>query len=269
MWRWFAALAFLMVAGPLAATDSRLARLDTLETGRGWDAVGRLDIGGTGFCTAALIAPDRVLTAAHCLFDRRTGERIDPAQLEFLAGWRNGRAAAYRQVRRAVVHPDYAFDATDTAARVRNDLALLELQQPIRNTVITPFGIARPPRKGAQVGVVSYAVDRADAPSLQQLCDVKARQQGILVMSCSVDFGSSGAPVFLHGVDGPSIVSVVSAKAETDGGNVALGTALAGLLPALNAQLRAGEGHALPPPPSVNRVTAGARRETGAQFLRP
>lgn len=83
-----------------------------------------------------------MLTAAHCLFDRDTKERIDHSKVRFLAGWRNGRAGAYRDVRRAVVHPDYVYDGVVSSDRVRNDLALLELQRPINNTTIKPFGTA-------------------------------------------------------------------------------------------------------------------------------
>ena len=53
-----------------------------------------------------------------------------------------------------------------------------------------------------------------------------ARRDGALVLSCDVDFGSSGAPVFAD-VDGePQIVSVVSAKAMIRGRKVSLGTNL-------------------------------------------
>lgn len=274
---WLAAAfaALTSVSGPAAADDAtELNALMTAYDARGWEGVGRLNIGWGGMCTGALIAPRLVLTAAHCLYDSRSGTLINPTSIEFHAGYRNGRASASRKVRRAVVHPAYVYTGNDGDLQVSNDLALLELSSEIRLSNVQPFSTGKRPRKGQRVGVVSYAHDRDESPSIQEVCHVLARQRGTLVLSCDVDFGSSGAPIFAE-VDGkPQIVSVVSAKAEVRGRKVSLGTNLEKPLAEMIAMMQNGTGLVASSKPEIRAVRGKDKPRRlnggdGAKFLRP
>jgi protease YdgD len=158
----FALIAALVLhALPAIAQEAPLVSLQTADDSKGWNAVGRLNLGKHGFCSGALIAPDLVLTAAHCLYDKTTGARIPAQDIEFLAGLRNGRAEAYRKAARAVAHPEYIYSGNGELDRVGFDIALIQLDQPIRQPSITPFATADAQGIGAVIGVVSYAQDRA------------------------------------------------------------------------------------------------------------
>ncbi|MGC9419603.1 MAG: trypsin-like serine peptidase [Rhodovulum sp.] len=262
-------LALLLLAALPAASDTGLRRLDQRADLLGWEAVGRLDQAGGGFCTGVLVAPDLVLTAAHCLFDR-TGQRVDPARLTFRAGLSEGTAIAEVPGRRAVIHEGYRPDDPDAMARLRADAALVQLARAIPAAVAAPFAPGRAVGKGGRISVVSYARGREDALSWQRGCTVLDRARGVYAFSCDVWFGSSGAPVFENSSGRARIVSIVSAGNREGGETVAFGLDAAAALTALRAALRAGRGVFPEQGFTARRLpAAGNSRDIGARFVRP
>mgnify|MGYP003888069503 CR=1 FL=1 len=59
-----------------------------------WVSIGRVNRGGRAFCTGVLIAPDKVLTAAHCLYDTAQGQWAPASAIHFVAGYARGEYAA-------------------------------------------------------------------------------------------------------------------------------------------------------------------------------
>lgn len=239
-----AALLCFLVSPAAAVEDGSnpLRKLLTADEARVWQAVGRLNIGRNSFCTGALVAPDLVLTAAHCLFDPDTGVMVPSSDVEFLAGWRNGRAVAYRRARRFVVSKGYDFNQQIVLQRVASDIALIELDRPIRDSSVIPFKHYKTAIVGENVKVVSYAKDRSEVPSIEEPCNILDADAGTLVLSCSVNFGSSGSPIFVVDHGEAKIASVVSAMAKWRDKDVSLGVSLGGPLDDLIRQMQGSGG---------------------------
>lgn len=260
---------------PVGAEPSPLRPLLTMDEARDWRAVGRLDT-GSSFCSGTLIAPDLVLTAAHCAFHPETGAPLEAADLVFSAGLRNGRADAVRTVERVILPPRYRLPQGANLDMIGRDLALMELQHAVTGG-ITPIPTSRGLAQDDLVTVVSYGQDREGHASIEEGCHVLERADTVRALDCSIVPGSSGAPV-VQILDGaPRVVAVVSAVGHTtveDGGGeaeVALAVTLDDLLSTLLA-LRVREGAFGLQTSSttfLNQETTGRTTIGGARFIRP
>ncbi len=195
-------------ARPDGAPERRM--LDT-EEAVAFHGVGRLNVAGTRFCTATLISETVIITAAHCIFHPRSRARVPLSEFRFVAGLRMGEAVAVRRVARAVIHPEFTFEGLASPAGVSADLALLELADPVPAEEAPAFAPGDLREDGGPIAIVSYARDRAQAPSIEAPCNPVVIFAGVVALHCGVTYGASGAPVLQGGEEGWVLVAVVSA----------------------------------------------------------
>lgn len=153
-------------------------------------------------CTATLIAPDRILTASHCLAAsaRRSGSACPRTWISF------PQAAGIAGEQVACARVEYAVPAIDESA-LQQEHAVLQL---VRKVARTPLSIdATPPAPGSIVTVASVTphpiygtthllttrLCRAiDASPAREALGASAENVGWL-SSCPIARGNSGSPV--------------------------------------------------------------------------
>jgi protease YdgD len=232
---WLALALLCVLAGPAGAEPGSSARIALAEAERGaWAAVGRLQIGRSGHCTATLIAPDVLLTAAHCLYAQETGRPWRATRLQFQPGWWDGAGRLQLKGWAVAVAEDYRFEGPRT--RPNADIALVRLAAEVPGA-LPPFPAAKEPAApGEMVAVLSYGRDRPDVPSIEPGCRILNRVGGLLLTDCEALAGVSGAPLLRLRGGRAEVVGVVSSRLGPEGDPagqaiaVAVDDYLAGLL---------------------------------------
>jgi protease YdgD len=179
-----------------------------------WRALGRVQHELGGRCTGALIAPNLVLTAAHCLIARRTGNLVQPGSIHFLLGYDRGRQVAHAQVVSFRVGAGYVpFGGSPPGA----DWAILTLARDIAPQQFTLRLMAATPPLRAPLMLAGYQQDRPEV----LLADTQCRSLGItgggmLLHDCAGTRGVSGGPLLSALPEGGWAMAGVASRASVD-----------------------------------------------------
>ena len=217
MTRWIICAALVFSA--LSVTAQEVAMLPPLPKAEraDWRAVGLLSKGGKesgGGCTATLIAPDKVLTAAHCVANRG-GYYGPPEDIAFWAGRNGKKVAARRYGVRIAVHPIYG--TAKGIEKASYDVAILWLNRPITSEVAHPLPLSPGFDETAPLTVLGYQQRDRNILNGRNDCAVVTSRSYVYQLNCHVISGNSGGPVLQRAAGGWHLVGVVSAKTGVAG----------------------------------------------------
>jgi protease YdgD len=170
-----------------------------------WSAVGRIEgigMDGSGYtCTGTLLAPDIVLTNAHCVINPETGQVSsqiwfqpnliygslqDEADLAFVEQYATG------------------TDFSDRGGANPNDWAILKLDRPLGNkygtlpwTSLSSRTLQQNPGQFALIGYSGDFPENApgETAGVHIGCSILGEENELLIHNCDTNGGASGGPI--------------------------------------------------------------------------
>jgi hypothetical protein len=181
------------------------ARAEDSPAGIGRISYEASPVPGAAICTGVLVAPDLVLTAAHCV--RSAVE--SPETLRFDAGWSGGDPSG-RRLGAAVILADDS-DSAGLAA-LQEDMALVVLDRAFPSDAFPPISLTDP--ESGPFTLIAFDRSAPNQPRSAVLCRPLAKPPGLVALDCPVVSGNSGAPILQRDGEGWRVVAVMVATSR-------------------------------------------------------
>jgi protease YdgD len=182
------------------------------KDGPPWDAVGQVNISGyrlTGRCTGTLIAPNLVLTAAHCVMDPWKKKPHPLHHIHFLAGVRGAKykghstAKCLRFPSGFKYYPPTRILPSMPSQQVEmrsfeKDAAVIVLTKSLAVEPVLPARVEQP-KPGLRLVHAAYPADQRYAISAHYNCHLLRADllKPLWLVDCDTHFASSGGPIFI------------------------------------------------------------------------
>jgi len=159
-----------------------------------WSSVGKIYNSARSSCTGSLIAPDKILTAAHCLFNRATHRFVQAESLHFLLGYQGGEYRTHVRVSRYLIGSDYSPENATGKSSLADWAILTFAEQATESTPLPLTEIA--PVAAERIMVGGFSQKYPFKMTADTNCRVRGvMPNGLILHDCAVMHGISGAPL--------------------------------------------------------------------------